>query len=214
MVTTQCSPSGKIFPVIAEFLNTLPNSFYYKRGRFELKKICEWANEKAFTHLVVLTERLKRPNGMILIKLPYGPTAAFKLRSTILTSDIKGHGRATVHVPEVLLNHFTTRLGRRIGRILGSLFPIKAPDYDGRQVVTFHNQRDFIFFRRHRYIFEENSNGKPNESKVKVRMQELGPRFTLKLKYLLGGTFDTKYGEYEWKYHRHDMELSRRKFQL
>lgn len=34
----------------------------------------------------------------------------------------------------------------------------------------------------------------------KVKIQEIGPRFTLKLKWLQNGTFDTKYGEYEWIY--------------
>lgn len=29
-------------------------------------------------------------------------------------------------------------------------------------------------------------------------IQELGPRFTLKLRSLQKGTFDSKYGEYEW----------------
>lgn len=40
-----------------------------------------------------------------------------------------------------------------------------------------------------RYIFK-------NEKKVGI--QELGPRFTLKLRSLQKGTFDSKYGEYEW----------------
>ena len=44
---------------------------------------------------------------------------------------------------------------------------------------------DFAF----RYIFK-------NEKKV--GLQELGPRFTLKLRWLQKGAFDTKYGEYEW----------------
>jgi ribosome production factor 1 len=47
-----------------------------------------------------------------------------------------------------------------------------------------------------------------------VRLQELGPRFTLKLKWVLAGTFDTKEGEYEWFHKRHMMETSRRKFNL
>jgi hypothetical protein len=38
-------------------------------------------------------------------------------------SAIPGHGRPTVHIPELILNNFTTRLGRRSGRFLGSLFP-------------------------------------------------------------------------------------------
>lgn len=31
------------------------------------------------------------------------------------------------------------------------LFP-PLPEFEGRQVVTLHNQRDFLFFRRHRYV--------------------------------------------------------------
>jgi ribosome production factor 1 len=242
MVTTQKGPSGKIFPVIAELLNVIPNAFYYKRGHFELKKICEYAGEKDFTHLVVLTERFKKPNGMIVVKLPDGPTAAFKMRSTVLTKDIEGHGRSTTHIPEIILNNFGTRLGRRVGRLLGSLFS-HEPELTGRQVATFHNQRDFIFFRYHRYIFEEKTeDDMKREAKraassgagagagagagegagagagpgiaAKVRMQELGPRFTLRLKYLLSGPFDPKFGDYEWFRHRHDQEASRRKFQL
>lgn len=40
-----------------------------------------------------------------------------------------------------------------------------------------------------RYIFK-------NEEKV--GLQELGPKFTLKLRWLQKGAFDTKFGEYEW----------------
>lgn len=35
-------------------------------------------------------------------------------------------------------------------RLIQSLFP-QDPEFKGRRVVTFHNQRDFIFFRHHRY---------------------------------------------------------------
>ena len=31
-----------------------------------------------------------------------------------------------------------------------------------------------------------------------MSLQELGPRFTLKLQWLQKGTFDTKLGDYEW----------------
>jgi ribosome production factor 1 len=48
----------------------------------------------------------------------------------------------------------------------------------------------------------------------KVRLQELGPRFTLKLRWLLAGTFDPSGGEYEWMHKRHDMDTTRRKFHL
>lgn len=43
--------------------------------------------------------------------------------------------------------------------------------------------------------------------------QELGPRFTLKLQTLQKGTFDSKFGEFEWV-HKTDMDTSRRRFHL
>ena len=44
--------------------------------------------------------------------------------------------------------------------------------------------------------------------------QELGPRFTLKLRWILNGTFDTKHGEYEWLHKRKEMDTTRRRFHL
>jgi len=56
--------------------------------------------------------------------------------------------------------------------------------------VTRHNQRDYIFLRRHRYIFREKkgreksvvgADGKPvsGVEDIRVGMQEIGPRCTL-----------------------------------
>lgn len=66
-----------------------------------------------------------RSNGcsIIVSHLPAGPTAFFKLSNFTPATGIAGHGSATGHTPEVILNHFTTRLGHRVGRMLGSLFP-------------------------------------------------------------------------------------------
>ena len=107
--------------------------------------------------------------------------------------------------------------------MIQSLFP-QDPNFRGRRVVTFHNQRDFIFFRHHRYVFEtkekkdasKDKAGKgtnPPQEKVIARLQECGPRFTLKLVSLQHGTFDTKGGEYEWV-HKPEMDTSRRRFFL
>lgn len=54
--------------------------------------------------------------------------------------------------PEVIMNNFTTRLGHSVARMINCLIPQK-PDFHGRRVMTYHNQRDFIFFRHHRYLF-------------------------------------------------------------
>lgn len=67
----------------------------------------------------------------------------------------------TEHVPEVILNNFTTRLGHSVGRMFAALFP-HDPQFIGRQVATFHNQRDYIFFRFHRWRFPQNSQMREN----------------------------------------------------
>jgi ribosome production factor 1 len=77
-------------------------------------------------------------------------------------------------------------------------FP-QLPEFQGRQVVTLHNQRDFLFFRRHRCVARfPIHKGKQIlipfffcryafRSTEKVALQEIGPRFTLKLRCLKKG---------------------------
>ena len=60
---------------------------------------------------------------MIISHLVNGPTALFKVMSFVPHEDIKGVGEVTAHNPELILNNFTTRLGRRFGRFFGSMYP-------------------------------------------------------------------------------------------
>ena len=39
-------------------------------------------------------------------------------------------------------------------------------------------------------------------------VQELGPRFTLKMRWLQQGSFDTQFGEYEWLARRKEQETT------
>lgn len=82
---------------------------------------------------------------MVLSYLPDGPTAHFGMRSVRLHKEIERKGKEpTEHTPEVILNNFTTRLGHPVGRMLACLFP-HSPQFIGRQVATYHNQRGYIF---------------------------------------------------------------------
>jgi len=191
MITTRPKCSKKLFHFIGDLMQMIPNAFYYPRGGYTIEQIALFASNKKFTHLIVLAEKSKICNGLLISHLPIGPTAFYRLSSYTPGDKIPGHGRSTSHIPELILNNFASRLGRRTGRFLGSLFP-HQPEFDGRQVVTFHNQRDFIFVRHHRYIYRK------EQDKTRARLQELGPRFTLKLKWLQEGSFNTKFGEYEW----------------
>lgn len=209
MITTRPKCSRKLYPFIGDLMQMIPNSFYYPRKQQLVGEMVKDAVSKEFTHLVVLSEKAKVCNGLLVMILPDGPTAYFKLSSFQAGSTIEGHGRPTSHIPELILNNFGTRLGRRVGRFFGSLFP-HEPEFEGRQVVTFHNQRDFIFVRHHRYVYK-----KEGSNRTRARLQELGPRFTLKLKWLQHGIFDSEFGEYEWYHKPKQMDgQSRRKFNL
>lgn len=216
LLTTGRKPTAIMYKFLADLLNLFPDATYYKRNNYELKKICQYASKRGFTDLVVINEDRKSINGMLIVHLPDGPTAHFRLSSLRLSKDIKGHGKPTRHRPELVLNNFSTRLGNRIGRMFASLFN-QDPEFRGRRVVTFHNQRDFIFFRHHRYIFESKEGktkpGTRQGTEIRARLQELGPRFTLKLQTLQKGTFDSKHGEFEWV-HKPGMDTSRRRFFL
>lgn len=222
LLTTRPRPSKELFFFIADLLQLVPQTFFYPRKTYGIKDIILYANNQGFTHVAILSEKSKVCNGLLLSHLPQGPTAFFKVSNVIPSHTLPNHGNATKHIPELNLQGFTTRLGHRIGRFLGSLFPHNQVQFQGRQIVTFHNQRDYIFVRHHRYIFEDdtttnNSNSKETTKTVKTkkaRLQELGPRFTLKLRWLQQGTFDTQFGEYEWIHKRKEMDTSRRKFHL
>ena len=87
---------------------------------------------------------------MLIVHLPDGPTMRCKLSNVKITPELKrSHKEISQHRPEVILNNFQTRLGHTVGRMLAALFHYQ-PEFKGRRVVTFHNQRDYIFFRHHR----------------------------------------------------------------
>ncbi|KAJ2077109.1 Ribosome production factor 1, partial [Coemansia sp. S142-1] len=201
LITTTPNAGKSTVSFVKELISVIPNLEYVKRGKkFELQKIIGFCKNREYTDLIVVTEDHKEPTHVTLIHLPEGPTAHFRLTRIKGGKEISGHARATSHYPELILNQFTTRLGHTIGRMFAALFP-QVPEFQGRQVATFHNQRDFIFFRRHRYVFR---------SGKRVDLQEIGPRFTLRLRWLQKGLYDPANGEYEWMY-KADLETSRRR---
>lgn len=180
---------------LAEELSDLfPSAEYKKRPPTMLiSDVVKGGVERGYTHMLVVNESRKLPDTLSIVKLPEGPTAVLKLTSIKLSKEIHNHGRSSSHTPELILNNFVTELGHRVGRLFVSLFP-HVPQFEGRQVVTFHNQRDFIFVRRHRYVFED---GK------RVRLQEIGPQFTLKLHRIFKATHHLKDAEVEYQWSSH-----------
>jgi ribosome production factor 1 len=135
----------------------------------------------------------------------------FSISNWIPGKRLPGHGNPTGHIPELILNGFRTPLGVVTAHLFKGLFPAR-PELLGRQVVTLHNQRDYIFLRRHRYVFRDKrqseksiqgTDGKPMKGVEDIRagLQELGPRFTMKLRRVDKGIQRASGQEWEWKAH-------------
>ncbi|KAL9601707.1 MAG: hypothetical protein Q9219_002318 [cf. Caloplaca sp. 3 TL-2023] len=212
----------------AHLLTTLfPNSIYIPRSahrhshKYSVREIASFATNRAYTALLVLKEDQKKPTGLTFVHLPTGPTFHFSISNWVEGKKLPGHGRPTGHDPELILNNFRTPLGLLTAHLFRSIFP-PQPEFQGRQVVTLHNQRDYIFLRRHRYVFREKRQSEKNvvgpdgkEVKgvegIRAGLQELGPRFTLKLRRIDKGIQRASGQEWEWK---GGMEKQRTKFQL
>ncbi|CAN7046722.1 unnamed protein product [Brassica oleracea var. botrytis] len=117
-----------------QLMKDLNSSNEYERGTYDLKKIVEYAKKKDYTSLIVVHTNRREPDTLLIIGLPNGPAAHFKLSNLVLRKHIKNHGNPTSHEQELVLNNFTTRLGNRVGRFFQSLFP-QEPNFRGRRVV-------------------------------------------------------------------------------
>ncbi|RFU35914.1 hypothetical protein B7463_g480, partial [Scytalidium lignicola] len=218
----------------ASLLCTLfPNTTYVPRSshryghKFSLREISTFAANRDYTSIILLKEDSKKPTGLTLVHLPAGPTFHFSITNWLEGKKLPGHGNPTNHYPEMILNNFRTPLGLLTARMFLTLFP-PQPELQGRQVVTLHNQRDWIFLRRHRYVFREkrdleksvvSEDGKAMEGveDIRVGMQELGPRISLKLRRIDRGVGRAGSSEaddpvhWEWK---SKMDKKRTRFNL
>ncbi|KAI4679071.1 uncharacterized protein J4E88_006363 [Alternaria novae-zelandiae] len=214
----------------AEILTSLfPNSTYIRRTqhvhahKYSVKEIAGFASARGYTALVILmqAEHEKKPDGLDIVTLPDGPHFHFSLTNWVEGKKLPRHANDTGHYPELILNQFKTPLGILTAHLFQNMFPAK-PELEGRQVLTLHNQRDYIFVRRHRYVFRDKretekpivgSDGKPlpGVEDVKVGMQEIGPRMTLKLRRIDRGIQFKSGQEWQWKGR---MEKQRTRFNM
>ncbi|KAK6522427.1 hypothetical protein TWF281_002988 [Arthrobotrys megalospora] len=228
LTTTRMARRHDLYQTLATLF---PNTTYVPRGsRFTIPQIASFATNRQYTHLLVGLEDSKHLHGLIILLLPAGPTFHFSLTNFADGKAIQGRGVNTNHIPELILNNFTTTIGRLTAGLFQSLYP-PQPQFLGRQVVTLHNQRDYIFFRFHRYVFREIAEKNKGISRgdrttgadavgvggqragedlgIKVGLQELGPQFTLKLRRVERGVCEGV--EWEWK---GKMEKDRKMFHL
>ena len=205
LITTSIRHTSSVFKFIKAIKDTIPNVYFYYRKKLDISEMINFAKEKGFSHMMIITEECKKPYRLTLAHLlGKGLTIELKISDVIYREDIRGAALPSDHNPELIFKNFNTKLGFRLERIIHSLFPLDE-ELIGRRVVTFHNQRDYIFFRHHRYQFEEDLQG--------VRLQEIGPSFTLRLLSIQEGLFEREKGDFEF-YYKDRMGIRRRKFYI
>ena len=149
LITSTDNPHSRTIAFMKELSRIIPNSEPRWRRNTSIKKMVKQCESAGFTDVIIVNEDNRIPNGMVISHLPEGPTAHFKLSNVKICREVKKDWRKiTAQRPEVILNNFTTRLGHAVGRMLAAIFHYD-PEYRGKRCVTFHNQRDYIFFRHH-----------------------------------------------------------------
>lgn len=179
-VTTCRDPSSRLKQFAKEMKLLVPNATRINRGNNTVDDLIDSCRQGDFSDVVIVQETRGEPDGLVICHLPLGPTAFFSLNNTVMRHDLDPPAAPMSEAyPHIVLEKFSTDLGKRVGNILKCLFPI--PREDTKRVVTFANDKDFISFRHHMYS---------KASHDSVALYEVGPRFEMRLYQIRLGTLD------------------------
>jgi U3 small nucleolar ribonucleoprotein protein IMP4 len=188
LITTSRKPSSRLMQFLKELKIVIPNATRINRGNYVIGELVEVANKYGFDDLIILHEHRGNPDGMIVSHLPSGPTAYFALSNVVLRHDLKTQlDTMPEEYPHLIFHNFNSRIGDRVVDILKFMFPV--PKLESRRVLSFINKDDFIVFRHHSYQKEDYKT---------VSLEEIGPRFVLKLYQISLGTVDIEHAQTEW----------------
>ncbi|KAL9121939.1 MAG: hypothetical protein Q9187_001503 [Circinaria calcarea] len=198
LITTSRSPSTRLSAFAKEIRLLLPTSIRLNRGNLILPNLVSSANSSGLSDLILLHEHRGTPTALTVSHFPHGPTASFSLHNVVLRHDIPNSTLGTVSesYPHLIFDNFTTPLGARVVKILKHLFPPReavtasTPSQKlGNRVVTFKNIGDSIEVRHHVFV---------KTGYQSVELAEVGPRMTMRLFEIRGGTVERKEGDVEW----------------
>ncbi|KAJ5883030.1 U3 small nucleolar ribonucleoprotein IMP4 [Penicillium subrubescens] len=192
LVTTSRSPSARLGAFAKEIRLLLPTSIRLNRGNLVMPDLVSSATSASLTDMILLHEHRGTPTALTVSHLPHGPTASFSLHNVVLRADIPNADRGTVSesYPHLIFEGFTTKLGQRVVQILKHLFPPREAGKVGTRVVSFVNKEDSIEVRHHVFV---------KSSYRDVELAEVGPRMTMRLFEIRGGTMEKgSTGDVEW----------------
>ncbi|KAF0988488.1 hypothetical protein HZS_3038 [Henneguya salminicola] len=188
VVTTSRSPSSRLKMFVKEIRLLIPNCQKINRGEMMLADLVNSCTAADVTDLIMLHETRGNPDCLIVSHLPYGPTAFFTLYNVVMRHDIPDVGTMSEAFPHLIFHNFSKPVGIRVMNILKYIFPV--PKESSKRVISFVNKSDFISFRHN--IFDKASDSKD------CILQEVGPRFEMKLFRILLGTITQTEADDEW----------------
>lgn len=89
LITSSNRPSLKSHLFMRELSKCIPNSQIKLRNGSDLKKVIPSAGSRGYTAVIVVNEDRKVPNGLLIVNLPEGPSAYFKVSSFKRGYDIR-----------------------------------------------------------------------------------------------------------------------------
>ncbi|KAK8098261.1 Brix-domain-containing protein [Apiospora kogelbergensis] len=195
LVTTSRDPSARLSAFAKEMRLLFPTAVRLNRGNVILPDLVRSTQSAGLTDICLLHEKRGVPTALTISHLPHGPTVSFSLHNVVLRHDIPGSIRGTVSesYPHILFEGFSTRLGRRVCRVLKNMFPPREPLTSqtklGSRVVTFVNINDSIEIRHHVFV---------KTGYDSVELSEVGPRMTMRIFEIRNGLLDNKDADVEW----------------
>ncbi|CAG9980393.1 unnamed protein product [Clonostachys byssicola] len=208
LVTTSRSPSSKLNTFSKEIRLLLPTGTYINRGTMTMAELVRAAKAAGLTDIIHLGETRGTPTSLTISHMPHGPTISFSLHNVTPRSDLPGYLKGTIpeSYPHLIFDGFTTKLGKRVQRILTHLFPPRDGSMKlGNRVVTFKRlDDDSIECRHHLYV---------RTGYDQLELSEVGPRMTMRVYEIRNCTIDNKEGDVEWQY-SHYTRTSRKKTHL
>ena len=205
LVTTSRDPSSRLGGFAKEIRLLLPTSIRLNRGNLVLPNLVSSALSSGLSDIILLHEHRGTPTALTVSHFPHGPTASFSLHNVVLRGDIPNASRGTVSesYPHLIFEGFESKLGKRVVKILSHLFPPREGGAAklGSRVVTFKNIEDSIEVRHHVFV---------KMGYQSVELAEVGPRMTMRLFEIRGGTLENKDGDVEWHMNQY-MRTSRKK---
>lgn len=195
LVTTSRNPSSRLAAFAKEIRLLLPTAVRLNRGTLVLPDLVQSAKSSGLSDIILLHEHRGTPTALTISHLPHGPTVSFSLHNVVLRHDIPGSVRGTVSeaYPHLIFDGFTTPLGQRVVKVLKHIFPPREPITNktkiGNRIVTFKNIDDSIEVRHHVFV---------RTGYDSIELSEVGPRMTMRMFEIRGGTLENKDGDVEW----------------